>query len=150
MPPVEVAVEPAPVEVPEEAVEKRLAVPPNPKRYVFGVAYPADTVDGHGEWMSAEAVEKAAWEFNRNHRQLGFFHADSTLGHAEVVESYIYRGPDWTTTDLYGETQVIKAGDWLLGAQFDESGFEAVVSERADGWSIDGAARRRIAPIPGR
>jgi len=136
-----------------DAVMKALGV--GPKRFVLGVAYPADTPDGHNEWMSTDELERAAWDYARNHRRVGFFHADGTEGHGDVVESYLYRGPNWTTTDIDGQTQVIKAGDWLLGAILDPVGFDLVQKRKADGWSVGGAglesvARRRKAKPPTR
>ncbi len=150
MPPVEAAVEPAPVEVTdEESVEKRLSVPPDPQRFVLGVAYPASRKDGHSEWASPESVEKAAWDFAREGRRVGFFHAGSdTEGHIDVCESYIYRGPDWVIKDISGNEQTIRAGDWMLGGIADEPAFDTIISEAADGWSIDGRARRRFSPLP--
>jgi len=133
---------------PEDVVVKRLAVPDNPQRFVLGVAYPADCVDGHDEFMSAADVEQTAWDFLTDHRRLGFFHADGTEGHADVCESYIYRGPDWVTQDIDGNEQVIKSGYWMLGARTDPAGFEVIVSEAADGWSMDGLAARRTVRAP--
>lgn len=127
----------------EEDVVIKALVPGVPKRYVLGVASAADDLDGHGEFTSAEEVEKAAWNYARNHRRIGFFHVDGTETHADLVESYIYRGPDWVTTDIDGNEQVIKAGDWLLGGILDEPGFDLVLKRKADGWSMDGLARRR-------
>jgi Putative phage serine protease XkdF len=124
-----------------DVVVKALAVAP--KRFVLGVAYPADRVDGHGEYMTADQLEATAWDYARNHRRIGFYHVDGTEGHADVVESYIYRGPDWVTSDIDGREQVIKAGDWVLGGILDEAGFDLVRRRKADGWSVDGMARRR-------
>lgn len=135
---------------PPEPVVKRLAVPDSPKRFVLGVAYPADAVDGHGEFMASAELEQTAWDFCRKHRQIGFYHADGTTSHGEVVESYIHRGDPWVTTAIDGSEQVIKSGDWVLGALFDEIGFHQVVSEAADGWSIDGVMKRRLSPVPRR
>lgn len=134
-------------ELGEDVVLKAL-VPGVPKRYVLGVAYAADDLDGHKEFTSAAEVEKAAWNYARNHRRIGFYHVDGTETHADLVESYIYRGPDWVTTDIDGQEQVIKAGDWLIGGILDEPGFDLVVKRKADGWSMDGAARRRKYRIP--
>lgn len=133
----------------DEVVVKALQVPANPKRFVLGVAYAPDTVDGHGEFMSADELERIAWEYCRKHRQIGFYHANGTLAHADVVESYIHRGPDWHTTDIDGHEQVIKSGSWVLGAIFDDIGFDQVTSKKADGWSMDGLMGRRKVPRPG-
>lgn len=133
-----------------DAVIKALEVAGAPKRFVLGVAYPAAKVDGHGEFMTADQIERTAWDYARNHRRIGFFHADGTEGHADLVESYIYRGPDWVTSDIDGKEQVIKAGDWVMGAILDEPGFDLVRRRKADGWSVDGEARRRKRPAPTR
>jgi len=143
------APEPA-VDIEPDAVLKALDVDGAPKRFVLGVAYPANKVDGHGEFMTADELERVAWDYARNHRRVGFFHADGTENHVEICESYLYRGPDWETTDIDGQTQVIKAGDWMLGGICDVPGFELVKTRKADGWSIDGIARRRRTKAPRR
>ena len=135
----------------EDAVMKALAVPgAYPNRFVLGVAYPAARVDGHREWASADSLEQAAWSFARKHRRIGFFHAEGPgiETHADLVESYVWRGPDWETTDISGATQVVKTGDWMLGAILDEPGFGLVLNKKADGWSLDGGARRRRSAPP--
>jgi hypothetical protein len=142
------AVEVEPLE--PDPVMKALEVVGTPKRFVLGVAYPADRIDGHHEFMTVDEVERTAWDYARNHRRIGFFHVDGTESHAEVCESYIYRGPDWVTADIDGKDQVIKSGDWMLGAILDEPGFDLVRRRKADGWSVDGLARRRKRKAPNR
>jgi hypothetical protein len=116
------------------------------QRYVLGVAYQAGPdpkiqrgADGGRDYFSAEELEKAAWGFLKNGPAVGLFHGpDSTVGHADVVESYVYRGPDW---DL-GDGAVVKSGDWLIGAILDESAWQLYKSGRVTGWSPQGSARR--------
>jgi hypothetical protein len=125
----------------------RVAKATGESRYVLGVAYPAHELDGHDEGMTGPTVEQTAWGYLADGgRQIGLFHADQTVGHATVVESYVYRGPDWELTDASGQTQVVKAGDWLLGAVFDEPAWRLVKAGRVQGWSIDGAGKRRQVP----
>jgi hypothetical protein len=119
---------------------------PQPQRYVLGVAYQAGPdpriqrgMDGGRDYFSPAELEKAAWGFLQDGRQVGLFHGpDSTVGHADVVESYIYRGPDW---DL-GDGSVVKSGDWLVGAILDETAWALYKSGRVTGWSPQGSARR--------
>jgi hypothetical protein len=118
------------------------------QRYVLGIAYQAGPdpkiqrgADGGRDYFSAEELEKAAWKFLAKGREVGLFHADGTTGAADVVESYIYRGPDW---DL-GDGTVVKTGDWLIGAVLDEPAWDLYKSGRITGWSPQGAARRRRA-----
>lgn len=115
------------------------------QRYVLGVAYQAGPdpkiqrgMDGGRDYFSAAELEKAAWSFLKSGAQVGLFHADGTEGAATVVESYVWRGPDW---DL-GDGTVVKAGDWLVGAILDESAWALYKSGRVTGWSPQGSARR--------
>jgi hypothetical protein len=73
-------------------------------------------------------------------RSIGLFHSQSpdADGDATVVESYIYRGPDWQAAD----DTVIKAGDWLLGTVWDEHGWQLVKAGLVNGWSPEGGAHR--------
>lgn len=111
-------------------------------RYVLGVAYPANRVDGHGEFMTAEDVRRAAWEFIQN-PEIGLQHEDGTLGHARVVESYIWNFPDQTMTGVDGAGQTVHTGDWLVGAVFDEPTWAAIKAGKFTGWSIQGVAARK-------
>lgn len=118
-----------------------------PQRYVLGIAHQAGPdpriqrgADGGRDFFSAEELEKAAWNFLAKGREIGLFHGpESTVGAADVVESYVYRGPDW---DL-GNGTVVHKGDWLIGAVLDEPAWDLYKSGRITGWSIQGAARRR-------
>lgn len=119
------------------------------RRYTLGLAYPAmkpdsaRAADGHIDFVSAEALEKTAWDWMTKHREIGLFHRDGYEGHATVVESYIYRGPDWqVTSPVDGSEVVIKAGDWMLGTVWDEYGWTLVKAGMVRGWSPEGGARR--------
>lgn len=118
---------------------------PEEQRYVLGVAYQAGPdpriqrgADGGRDYFTPEELEKAAWSFLKNGPAVGLFHANGTEGHATVVESYVWRGPDW---DL-GDGVVVKAGDWLVGAILDEVAWDLYKSGRVTGWSPQGSARR--------
>lgn len=116
-----------------------------PARYVLGLAYQsgkdekiAKGLDGARDYFTAAELEKACWSFGQSPMDVGIFHADGTLGHVQVVENYIYRGPDW----LVGDT-VIKSGDWLMGGICDEAAWDLVERGLVTGWSPQGTARRR-------
>lgn len=122
-----------------------------PQRYSLGLAYPAMKADvavaqdGHRDFVSETALEKTAWEWMAKHREIGLFHQGGTEGHCTVVESYIYRGPDWTiTSPVDGSEVVIKAGDWMLGGVWDEYGWDLVEKRKVNGWSPEGGARRSV------
>ncbi|MGW2371671.1 XkdF-like putative serine protease domain-containing protein [Kitasatospora sp. NPDC001683] len=115
------------------------------QRYVLGVAYQAGPdpriqrgADGGRDYFSPDELEKAAWGYLPLGAEVGLFHTDGTTGAATVVESYIYRGPDW---DI-GDGLVVKAGDWLVGAILDEPAWQLYKSGRITGFSPQGTARR--------
>lgn len=94
------------------------------KQYTLGVAWSTEpdkrpAMDGHRVKIAPDVLERTAWNFMRQ-RKVGLFHQDGTEGHGEVVESYIYRGPDWELTDAYGEKQLIRSGYWLVGILWDD------------------------------
>lgn len=115
-----------------------------PQRYVLGIAYQAgpdpriqEGADGGRDWIGPVELEKAAWRFLASSPTVGINHADGTTGSAEIVESYIYRGPDWQVGDV-----VVKAGDWLVGAVLGEYAWALFEAGLVDGWSVQGTARR--------
>jgi hypothetical protein len=119
---------------------------PAEQRYVLGVAYQAGQdpriqkgVDGGRDYFTPAELEKAAWRFLRDARQSGVYHLDGTEGAAEIVESYIYRGPAW---DL-GDGLVVKSGDWLVGAILTPESWELYKAGKLNGLSPQGVARRR-------
>lgn len=114
------------------------------QRYVLGIAYQAGPdpriqrgADGGRDYFTPQELEKAAWSFLRNGPSVGLFHADGTEGAAQIVESYVYRGPDWNLGDV-----VVKSGDWLIGAILDERAWQLYKSGRITGFSPQGHARR--------
>lgn len=116
-----------------------------PQRYVLGIAYQAgpdprinEGVDGGRDYFTPAELEKAAWAFLRKGPTVGLAHVDGTEGSGSVVESYIYRGPDWEL----GDGVVVKAGDWLLGAILDDYAWQLYKAGHIDGWSVQGTARR--------
>lgn len=117
-------------------------------RFILGVAYQAGRddgivrgADGGRDYFTARELELASRTFMRKSgQQIGLMHADGSLGHAELVESYIYRAPEpWRDDD--GQI-VAKQGDWLLGAIVDEPTWDAVCRGDFTGWSPQGSARR--------
>jgi len=123
-------------------------VPDEPQRYVLGVGYmpgrnPAITkgMDGGRDFFTEAELEKASWSFLADgNPQVGVGHVDGTTqGTATVVESYIYRGPDW---DL-GDGTVITKGTWMIGAILSPKAWQAHLDGHLTGWSLQGTARRR-------
>lgn len=132
----------------QQTAKQELVKSVDEKRYTLSVGYPADLADvavardGHRDFASRDEIEKAAWGYLANGGGVGLHHADGTEGHGRVVESYIYRGPDWTEN-----TQVIKSGDWLVGIVWDTDTWDAIKKGSIRGTSMQGTAKRR-APNP--
>ena len=115
------------------------------RRYTLGLAYGANlpdvgkAADGFRDFAGPTALEDAAWSFLRKGASVGLHHQDGTEGHGTVVESYIWRGPDWPQPNGY----VVKAGDWLVGTVWDEPTWQLIKSGELNGYSPQGSARRR-------
>lgn len=118
------------------------------RRYTLGLAYPANrpdkgtAADGFRDFVSERVLEDSAWSYLRKGAAVGLRHDDGTEGHGTVVESYIWRGPDWHLGDT-----VIKAGDWLVGVVWDEDTWPLIKSGRLNGFSPQGSASRRVPSI---
>ena len=118
------------------------------KRFTLGMAYPAFdpdvaiAADGFRDVASADLIEQAAWRYMGEHRQVGLYHFTPETAAGTVVESYIWRGPDWICTAVDGTEQIIVAGDWLLGTIWTPRAWDAITSGEVDGLSFRGKAAR--------
>lgn len=127
----------------------RLVKSDDERRYTLVVGYPANkpdasvAADGYRDFASKAAVEDAAWSYLANSPNVGLWHADGTDGAGRVVESYIYRGPDWTVKAADGTEHTVTAGDWLLGIQWGEQAWDDIKAGRIGGVSMQGRAERR-------
>src|SRR3989442_6446365 len=113
-----------------------------PKHYTLSVVYPADEIDLHGDTMTAEDLEKAAWAAGARRVGVGLMHRRGTEGAGTVVESYIYRGPDWPLKDTSGQKQTIKGGDWVMGIRWADEAWKAIMDGQVTGLSLQGVAQK--------
>lgn len=115
------------------------------KKFTLGLAYAADlpdqglAKDGHQDFASASAVEEAAWSFLEKGGEIGLNHEAGNVGRGRVVESYVYRGPDWPQAGGF----TVKSGDWLLGVRWDDAAWSAIKAGKVRGYSLQGKATRR-------
>jgi hypothetical protein len=148
---VTVNVEPEPEPWNGEGVAGKLVKAQPDRRYTLMVAYPANKCDvavakdGYQDFAGEDAVEDAAWNYMLKSRNIGLWHQDGTDNSGDVVESYVYRGPDWPIQAADGSTHVIKAGDWLMGIRWGEQAWEDVLAGRINGVSMQGIAEREEA-----
>lgn len=119
------------------------------RQFTLTVAYPANKPDvgkardGHRDFAAEDDIEQCAWNYLLKSRNVGLWHEDGTDGAGQVVESYIYRGPDWHV----GESTVVKSGDWMLGVRWSDQAWAEVESGRVNGLSMQGTAKRSV-PTP--
>lgn len=100
-------------------------------------------VDGQRDFFTGEQLERAAWTLLQGGApEVGLYHVDGTVGHAQVVESYIYRGPDWVLKAADGSEQVVKAGTWLVGLQCDDVAWDLWKRRLVTGVSLQGVGKR--------
>lgn len=118
------------------------------QRYTLSVVYPASKKgspepDFHGDVMSEEELEKSAWGFmNKGTDRIGLMHRPGTSGAGKVVESYIWRGPEWKMQDAGGKEQAVSPGDWVMGIVWEPAAWQAIKSGQITGLSLQGAARK--------
>lgn len=102
------------------------------KRIVYGEVYVPNEMDAHGQWMTAEEIEKMAHRFMENLRltQIDKQH-DWEPDEGVVVESFIARpgDPDFTP------------GAWVLGTKIlKEETWQAILKGEITGYSMAGVA----------
>jgi hypothetical protein len=106
---------------------------------VYGIVYSPNTQDSHGDWTTADEIEKAAHNFlptahsewtNKNHG------ADD-IPDVDVVESYI--APcDFT---ISGES--VSKGSWVIVSRVNNADLKASIQKgEVTGYSLEGTARK--------
>ncbi len=107
------------------------------QRLVTGVVYAPDIEDAHGEYMEADAIEKAAHEFMINHRKTDINHNFQDNENVEVVESYVAKA------DFELNGQQIKKGTWLVTTFIkDDLIWKGIKSGEFNGYSMGGSGVR--------
>ncbi|WP_342412352.1 XkdF-like putative serine protease domain-containing protein [Bacillus sp. FSL K6-1560] len=112
---------------------KVLAKEADEQKLVYGIVYEPDTVDAHGDFMTAAEIEKAAHGFLKDAREIDKQH-DFQGGVGEVVESYVAPAD----FEMNGET--IKKGSWVLVTKASEEVWEEIKKGEITGYSMAGIA----------
>ncbi len=109
------------------------------QRLVTGVVYAPDVEDAHGEYMEADAIEKAAHDFMINHRKTDINHNFQDNENVEVVESYVAKA------DFELNGQQIKKGTWLVTTFIkDDLIWKGIKSGELNGYSMGGSGVREL------
>lgn len=103
------------------------------QKLVYGIVYEPDTVDAHGDFMTAAEIEKAAHGFLKDAREIDKQH-DFQGGVGEVVESYVAPAD----FEMNGET--IKKGSWVLVTKASDEVWEQIKKGEITGYSMAGTA----------
>ncbi|WP_430742671.1 XkdF-like putative serine protease domain-containing protein [Bacillus atrophaeus] len=112
---------------------KVLAKEADEQKLVYGIVYEPDTVDAHGDFMTAAEIEKAAHGFLKDAREIDKQH-DFKGGVGAVVESYVAPAD----FEMSGET--IKKGSWVLVTKASEEIWEEIKKGEITGYSMAGIA----------
>lgn len=103
------------------------------QKLVYGVVYEPNVVDAHGDFMTADEIEKAAHGFLKDYRQIDKQH-DFQSGVGEVVESYV------APADMELGGQTVTKGTWLLVTKATDEVWESIKSGEITGYSFAGTA----------
>ncbi|TBX48067.1 XkdF-like putative serine protease domain-containing protein [Bacillus thuringiensis] len=106
------------------------------KQLVTGVVYEPDVEDSHGDTMTAEEIEKAAYTFMENYQHIDKQH-DEIAGKGTVVENWIAK------SDMTVGEQEVKAGTWLMTVRVDDTDtWEEIKKGDVTGFSMGGFGER--------
>ncbi|OES45817.1 XkdF-like putative serine protease domain-containing protein [Domibacillus iocasae] len=103
------------------------------QQLVYGLVYEPNMEDAHGDFMTAEEIEKAAHGFMKDARNIDKQH-DFEGGVGEVVESYIAPA-DFTL----GEQEITK-GSWIMVTKASDEIWEEIQKGEITGYSMAGTA----------
>lgn len=105
----------------------------DPQQLVYGVVYEPLVKDTHDDFMTAEAIEKAAHGFMENYQNIDKQH-DFETETGKVVESYV------APVDMeIGETTITK-GTWVLVTKATNEMWESIQKGEFTGYSLAGTA----------
>ena len=106
------------------------------KRIATGIVYEPDVLDAHGEFMTADEIEKSAHQFLKDYRNIDKQH-DFVAGQADVVESWIAKAEG-----KLGEQDVVK-GTWLMSVHVaDDDTWGEIKKGELTGFSMGGVGER--------
>lgn len=102
------------------------------KRLVTSIVYEPNTKDSHGDFMTAEEIERAAHDFLVNGKGADIQH-NYQKANIDIVESWVSK------TDTIVGGQEIKKGTWMATAKInDDVVWKAVKSGEITGFSMGG------------
>ena len=114
------------------------------ERYTLGPVYVPGRVDGHGEFIDADTLQKAIWDWVRSgDRTIYLQHSEKAAG--EMVEILTWPMPIQTSLQLPGEDVrkvEFPAETPFMGVVWESWAWDLVKAGQLRGYSIGGKARR--------
>ena len=104
------------------------------KQVVYGVVYEPDVVDTQGDFMKADEIEKSAWEFMSDFRNIDVGH-DFNPGQGIPVESSI------APADFEVGGHIIKKGSWVLATKVNDDVWKEIKDGGITSYSLAGVIR---------
>jgi hypothetical protein len=101
--------------------------------HITGIVYEPMTEDAHGDFMTEEEIQKAAYWFAKNSAGIDRQHNFKTIPGAVVVENWVTK----SDTEIAGET--VRKGTWLVTVETDNADvWEAIQKGEVTGFSMGG------------
>lgn len=106
------------------------------KRLVTGLVYEPGVEDSHGDFMTAEEIEKAAHLFMEEYQEVDKQH-NWEGGYGKVVESWVAKA------DTHMGDQVVTKGSWCMTVKVeDEETWQEIKKGEVTGFSMGGVGER--------
>ena len=104
--------------------------------YITGVVYEPMVEDAHGDFMTAEEIQKAAYWFAENGDSVDIQHSFESVEGLSVVESYV------APSDLTVGDTPVKKGTWLITVKCtNDDVWQAVEKGELTGFSMGGVGK---------
>lgn len=107
------------------------------QQVVTGAALVPDAEDKEGDRVTAENIEKVAYDYMEEHQKINENHDRTPTEEHSIVESYI--APE---TFALGGKEIPK-GTWVLSARLGDRAWKKVKSGEFSGFSIEGTGVRQ-------
>ena len=109
------------------------------KGLVYGIVYSPNTEDTHGDWTTAEEIERAAHNFLPAAKSdwTNINHDGNAVPDVDVVESYI------APCDFALGQETVSKGSWVIVSRVNNSELrESIQKGELTGYSLEGTARK--------
>lgn len=104
--------------------------------YVTGIVYEPMSEDAHGNYMTADEIQKAAYWYAKNGNKVDLQHTFVKCEGANVVESWIEK------SDCKIGDSEIKKGTWLMTMEItDEAVWDSIEKGEITGFSMGGVGK---------